>query len=66
MRLAFPSGRVILTVHNGPATEPRRGLADGTGVGLIGARERAALLGGTLQAGPARDGGWTVELELPR
>ncbi|MER6074305.1 histidine kinase [Streptomyces sp. NPDC001817] len=67
MRLALTSDRVTLTVRNGPATGPRRGeLADGTGVGLVGMRERAALLGGTLQAEPTREGGWTVELELPR
>jgi signal transduction histidine kinase len=67
LRLAFTADRVTLTVHNGPATGERDGeLAGGTGVGLVGMRERAALLGGTLKAEPARDGGWTVELELPR
>ncbi|MFD2472690.1 sensor histidine kinase [Amycolatopsis silviterrae] len=66
LRLAFTAEQIRLTVHNGPATEPRDAeLADGSGVGLVGMRERAALLGGTLRAGPA-DGGWTVELELPR
>ncbi|PKV91415.1 signal transduction histidine kinase [Amycolatopsis echigonensis] len=66
LRLAFTADHVKLTVHNGPATEPRRAeLAGGSGVGLVGMRERAALLGGTLRAGPADDG-WTVELELPR
>lgn len=67
LRLAFTAERVALTVHNGPATVPHRSdLAGGSGVGLIGMRERAALLGGTLRAGPAGDGGWTVELDLPR
>lgn len=67
LRLAFTDGHVTLTVHNGPATRARRAdLAGGTGVGLVGLRERAALLGGTLHAGPAPDGGWTVEMELPR
>ena len=28
--------------------------------------ERATLLGGTLQAGPNRDRGWTVTAVLPR
>ncbi|MGW2725342.1 sensor histidine kinase [Streptomyces sp. NPDC001492] len=36
------------------------------GYGLAGLRERAALLGGTLQAGPGTDQGWHVEAELPR
>lgn len=40
---------------------------DAGGIGLVGMRERAALLGGTLHAGPERNGkGWTVELEVPR
>lgn len=34
--------------------------------GLLGMTERAFLLGGTLRAGPAPEGGWTVEAVLPR
>lgn len=37
-----------------------------SGYGLVGMTERAHLLGGTLEAGPNRDGGWTVEAVLPR
>lgn len=36
------------------------------GYGLAGLRERAALLGGTFQAGPDAERGWRVEAELPR
>jgi signal transduction histidine kinase len=36
------------------------------GFGLVGMTERAALLGGTLTAGPDRTRGWTVEAVLPR
>jgi signal transduction histidine kinase len=36
------------------------------GYGLVGMTERAALLGGTLEAGPSADGGWTVTAVLPR
>ncbi|MFI7252720.1 sensor histidine kinase [Micromonospora chalcea] len=37
-----------------------------TGYGLRGMAERASLLGGTLRAGPAPDGGWSVDASLPR
>lgn len=36
------------------------------GFGIIGMTERAALLGGTCQAGPAPGGGWVVTAVLPR
>lgn len=38
----------------------------GPGYGLIGMTERATLLGGTLEAGPGPDQGWTVSATLPR
>ncbi len=37
----------------------------GSGHGLIGMRERTAMLGGTLSAAPARDGGFRVFAVLP-
>jgi signal transduction histidine kinase len=36
------------------------------GYGVIGMTERAALLGGTLEAGPGPDHGWVVDAVLPR
>jgi signal transduction histidine kinase len=44
-------------------TEPATHLA-GSGLGVTGMRERAALLQGTLTAGPFGDG-WCVECVLP-
>ncbi len=68
MTLTFTEDILRLTVANGPATLPRRfDLAGGTGLGLVGMRERVALLGGTVAAGPDPAAhGWTVELEVPR
>jgi signal transduction histidine kinase len=37
----------------------------GTGLGLIGMRERVTALGGKLQAGPRDEGGFRVHAELP-
>jgi signal transduction histidine kinase len=37
----------------------------GGGHGIIGMRERAAMLGGTLDVGPTEDGGFQVTAVLP-
>ncbi|MDP8929887.1 MAG: hypothetical protein M3O70_15300 [Actinomycetota bacterium] len=36
------------------------------GYGLLGMTERTSLLGGTLRAGPAPQGGWIVEATFPK
>jgi signal transduction histidine kinase len=54
-------GAVRLTVtDDGRAPAPR-----GRGQGLIGMRERAAVYGGTLTAGPRPDGGFQVAATIP-
>src|SRR5262249_19634945 len=60
------SGAVLLRVANGRGEPPgpsRNG--HGPGHGLAGMRERVALLGGSLSAGPAPDGGFVVSAVLP-
>jgi len=46
---------------NGPGQDAR----NHAGHGLLGMRERAAAVGGSLRAGDARGGGFCVEAELP-
>ena len=43
----------------------RGGTADGTGYGIVGMRERAALLGGDFSAAPRPGGGFRVITRLP-
>ena len=55
---------VRLTVHDdGEAVSALRATA---GYGVVGMMERATLLGGTVEVGPAPDRGWVVDAVLPR
>jgi signal transduction histidine kinase len=56
---------VRLTVRDDGDAAPANA-SSSSGYGLVGMTERTHLLGGTLEAGPHRDGGWTVEAVLPR
>jgi signal transduction histidine kinase len=60
------AGAVVLRVANGPGGPAGpSGSEHGPGYGLTGMRERVALLGGSLSAGPAPDGGFVVSAVLP-
>ena len=60
------AGAVLLRVANGPGGPAGpSGNEHGPGHGLTGMRERVALLGGSLSAGPAPDGGFVVSAVLP-
>lgn len=59
-----PGEGLTVTVRN-PAPEGDVPHVPGAGQGLIGLTERATLAGGTLEHGPAPDGGFEVRARLP-
>ncbi|SBT41077.1 Signal transduction histidine kinase [Micromonospora auratinigra] len=64
VRLRYAAGALRLEVVNDGTARPRRaGAVEGRGI--VGMRERARLLGGTLDAGPLPGGGFRVQAELP-
>jgi signal transduction histidine kinase len=59
-----PHGLAIEIVDDGPGEVVAAETA-GSGNGLRGMRERAAAVGGSLEAGPREGGGWRVAARLP-
>lgn len=62
VEILFPPGAVVLTVRNDAGGVPSGG---GSRRGLTGLRERAALFGGSVQAGPQPGGGFGLVVVLP-
>ena len=68
IKVAATGSRLLVEVCNGPAPARAAGHPvplPGGGHGLVGLRERAQLLGGSLTAGPTADRGFAVRTELP-
>ncbi|KHL17026.1 histidine kinase [Mumia flava] len=64
VRVTGTSEQVRLVVSDDGEVITRTRVPDG--YGLLGMRERVALLGGSLAAGPGAVAGWTVVADLPR
>src|SRR5262249_27820277 len=60
-----PAGLVVEVTDDGRAAVPAGPRGPAGGRGLIGMRERAALHGGTCQAGPRPGGGFAVRVRFP-
>ena len=59
-------GEVLrLEIENSPAPAAVAPTAASTGHGLVGMRERAASVGGSVEAGPPADGGFRIRAALP-
>jgi signal transduction histidine kinase len=72
LHLAYRPGSLALEIRNdaparsgAPVLVPSGTRAAGGGHGLVGMRERATMLGGSLDAGPTGDGGFLVAAVLP-
>jgi len=67
LALEVDGPRLRITVRDsGPPPGRRPDPPAGEGQGVIGMRERAALYGGAVTAGPLPGGGWSVTAELDR
>ncbi|MFJ3728335.1 sensor histidine kinase [Streptomyces sp. NPDC090045] len=64
IELTYARDALCLRVVNGPATLSAAPIP-GSGHGVIGMRERAAMLGGDFACGPTPDGGYEVSAALP-
>lgn len=63
VRIAYRPDHLTVQVDDDGLARP--GTPPEPGIGLTGMRERVAALGGRLHTGPRRDGGFTVQAELP-
>ncbi|WFE30386.1 histidine kinase [Solwaraspora sp. WMMD791] len=63
--LRYLPREVAVSVRNAPpARRPAPAARASSGVGLVGMRERAQLIGARFAAGPTADGGWSVTATL--
>jgi len=64
VRVAVDGSSLVVQVDDDGSRRPTRAASE-HGTGLTGMRERVAVLGGTIEVGPAADGGFGVRAVLP-
>lgn len=65
VELHHHEAEIVLQVDNGPGTEREESPKGSRGLGLLGMKERADLIGAELETGTTDSGGWRVRLTLP-
>jgi signal transduction histidine kinase len=67
VNLSYGDGQLVVEVTDTgrPILAAAPAVPEGAKRGLIGLRERSALYGGVLDAGPRNGGGWTVRARFP-
>jgi signal transduction histidine kinase len=65
IRIEYRAHDLRIDVANEAPATPGTGLGGGSGRGVIGLRERIAIYGGALDAGPRPGGGWRVRATIP-
>jgi signal transduction histidine kinase len=65
IRIEYRAHDLLVDVANEAPAAPGAGACGGQGRGLIGLRERIAIYGGTLDAGPRPGAGWRVRATIP-
>jgi signal transduction histidine kinase len=65
VELRFNHDALSLEIENGAGATSNGNPAGAPGVGIVGMRERAAAIGGTLTAGPTPEQGFLVQARLP-
>ena len=63
--VTYEPDEVVVSVRDDGGARDGGALDDSGGYGLVGMRERVALYGGLLEAGPSEDGGFAVRARLP-
>jgi len=66
VQVTYADTHLLLEIVDDGGNSPARSQSlPASGLGLIGLRERVALYGGALTAGPMADGGWQLTADLP-